>query len=104
MYVADLVRTRDCYQAKANFTIEVFCLMDLSLWESGVCAYMYHKRFCCIHSPTHQILSTVATIYFPMCPFANVIFPIVNLDSPTVSFPNDQVRLPHVQLSIDLSH
>ena len=46
MYVADLVRAGDCYQTesfKISHTFEVFCCVDLSLWESGICAYMVQK-------------------------------------------------------------
>ena len=64
--------------------------MDLSLWESGVCAYMYHKRFYCIHSPTHQILSTVATIYLQWFHFPNVSICQCH-------FPNSRFGLPHCE-------
>ena len=46
MYVADLVRAGDGYQTKSfkiSHTFEVFCWVDLSLWESGICAYMVQK-------------------------------------------------------------
>ena len=61
--------------------------MDLSLWESGLCAYMYHKGFCCIHSPTHKILSAVAAIYLQW-----FHFPSVSICQ--CHFPNSQFGLP----------